>query len=1106
MSDFPYPGLRSFQRDEIDIFFGREEQIDQLITCLDQTHFLAVVGLSGCGKSSLVRTGLLADLEAGFLADAGVRWQVVDMRPSHRPFANLAEALLDTTFGQTYMPDVTHAEAAAFLQAELQRISLLGLPALLQETSLPADTNFLLFVDQFEEIFRYYQDIDKEEAEKFVTLLLASCQSSSRALQNNEKHRVYVIITMRSDFFGNCALFPGLPEAINQSQFLTPRLSREQLRDAIVSPARVFDGDIEEPLVNKLLNDAGTDFDQLPLLQHALMRMWGVATHHLPEGEKCLLTLAHYEQIGGLKMALSNHADKVYNALNPAQQEIAEILFRNLSERDSSRRDTRRPIQLAEVARLAQVDWEAVVPIVEDFRRAGRSFLMPPVGYALVPNSVLDISHESLIRQWQRMQAWLNQEADWAKRYQRLEETAQRWKQGRAALLRSPELEHVTAWRTQAQPTIQWAERYGQDFDLAMAFLEESKAEQHKEAKAIQKRRQVTIALLVGGLAIAIMLTAFALFQMSETEKQRQALYKRTDFTHETYTKELVQQEKDWEIFHDPFLQDSDKKGPKMIWIPAGSFVMGDIQGEGDNDEKPKHKVSIKRFAMSRYEVTVGEFRQFVEAIKYQTEAEKGYGCQVVSKRGLLENKKEANWLNPDFPIKDDQPVVCVSWHDAMAYIEWLSTETGQTYRLPSEAQWEYAARAEKETVFWWRNNIGKNWANCDGCSSNGDKKIAPVGSFKANPFGLYDTVGNVWEWVADPWHSSYQEAPSDGRVWEEKGNHCARVIRGGAWNEKPRNIRAAYRHGKGFLEGSFDSRRFNLGFRIIKLEKPDYSQKSVTKLTPAERKRLCSLAEFKFTKDTAKVKAFEVAQRYIDKVGVFRDSLKDGSEGPEMILIPAGEFQMGDIQGGGDDNEKPVHRVSVSAFAMGRYEVTFEEYDRFADATGREKPEDEGWGRGNRPVINVSWNDATAYMEWLSEQTGKAYRLPTEAEWEYVARAGTETKYWWGNQIGKNWANCYNCGSQWDEQQTAPVGSFMPNPFGLYDTSGNVWEWTCSEYERRYSGKEQHCLDDKNEGLFVLRGGSWEDIAWWSRSSIRSRDSRTVRDGFYGFRPARLL
>jgi formylglycine-generating enzyme required for sulfatase activity len=237
----------------------------------------------------------------------------------------------------------------------------------------------------------------------------------------------------------------------------------------------------------------------------------------------------------------------------------------------------------------------------------------------------------------------------------------------------------------------------------------------------------------------------------------------------------------------------------------------------------------------------------------------------------------------------------------------------------------------------------------------------------------------------------------------------------------------------------------------------------------------------------------------------IFRDRLKDGSLGPEMVWIPAGSFKMGDIQGGGDSDEQPVHRVSVDKFAMGRYEITFAEYDKFAQATGREKPDDRGWGRGNRPVINVSWHDAKAYADWLSEQTGQNYRLPTEAEWEYAARAGTNTKYWWGNEIGKNRAACYGCGAQWGwdaKKMTAPVGSFSPNPFGLHDTVGNVWEWTCSEYEDRYQGKEKRCVS--NAGLFVLRGGSWNFYVGGSRAADRSRFGPTFRHGLLGVRLAR--
>jgi len=242
---------------------------------------------------------------------------------------------------------------------------------------------------------------------------------------------------------------------------------------------------------------------------------------------------------------------------------------------------------------------------------------------------------------------------------------------------------------------------------------------------------------------------------------------------------------------------------------------------------------------------------------------------------------------------------------------------------------------------------------------------------------------------------------------------------------------------------------------------------------------------------------------------GTFRDTLQDGSSGPEMVVIPAGTFKMGDIQGGGGSDEQPVHDVTVARFAMGKYEVTFAEYDQFAEATGRSKPDDYGWGRGNRPVIYVSWDDVTAYAEWLTQQTGYQYRLPTEAEWEYAARGGTQTKYWWGNEVGTNNANCSSdqCGDSF--QYTSPVGSFAANPFGLHDTAGNLWEWTCSEYENPYNGKEKQCLSKNYTNidiLFVLRGGSWFGDAMWMSSSIRDRGQRAYRIRNCGARLARSL
>jgi len=235
-----------------------------------------------------------------------------------------------------------------------------------------------------------------------------------------------------------------------------------------------------------------------------------------------------------------------------------------------------------------------------------------------------------------------------------------------------------------------------------------------------------------------------------------------------------------------------------------------------------------------------------------------------------------------------------------------------------------------------------------------------------------------------------------------------------------------------------------------------------------------------------------------------FRDRLKEGSLGPEMVWIPAGQFEMGDLQGDGTSSEKPVHRVFVKRFAIGRYEVTFAEYDRFAKATARNKPNDWGWGRKKRPVINITWDDAVAYTKWLSEQTGKPYRLPSEAEWEYAARAGTKTKYWWGNEIGSNRANCWNSDSQWSGSQTAPVGSFAPNHFGLYDTVGNVWEWLADSWHQNYKDVPTDGSVWEEAGAYRLkRGGSWDSYPYLCRCANRAGNSTNSRLDNLGFRVA---
>jgi formylglycine-generating enzyme required for sulfatase activity len=243
----------------------------------------------------------------------------------------------------------------------------------------------------------------------------------------------------------------------------------------------------------------------------------------------------------------------------------------------------------------------------------------------------------------------------------------------------------------------------------------------------------------------------------------------------------------------------------------------------------------------------------------------------------------------------------------------------------------------------------------------------------------------------------------------------------------------------------------------------------------------------------------------------VFRDALTSGGEGPAMVVLAAGSFVMGSPAGepGRSDHEGPQRTVQIKSFAMGQAEVTFADWRLCVERGGCvHRPSDEGWGMGDQPVINVSWEDASQYAEWLSRETGRRYRLPSEAEWEYAARAGTTTAYSWGEAIGQNRANCRGCGSAWDGRQAAPVRSFGANPWGLYDLHGNVWEWVQDCYSESYAWAptDGSAVQSGDCGFRVLRGGSWNYFPAWLRSADRGSFHSADRRADGGFRLARTL
>jgi len=476
----PYPGIRPFREDEEYLFFGRESQVDAMVDTLARGRFLAVIGSSGCGKSSLVNCGLRPALHRGLLTRAGSAWRMASCRPGGHPLRALAQALAAP--GALYRKmDSGPFTLAEFIETTLT-MSRRGLVEAWQQARLPEGTNLLVIVDQFEELFRYRQlaPADEDPATAFVNLLL-----QARA----EDLPIHVVLTMRSDFLGDCARFAGLPEAINGGQYLVPRMSRDDRRAAILGPARVCGADIEPTLLTRLVNDVGDDPDQLSLLQHALARCW---EHWRASGDPSPIEARHYDAVGTLAHALNQHAEEIFDTLAAPHRLRCAAVFRALTDTGTDPRGIRRPTRFATLDAITAGNAEAAAAPLADvlapFRAPGAAFLMPPAGEALEADTVIDLAHESLMRIWDRLRDWGEREADAARMLRRLADAAELHAAGQASLWRDPELQFALDWRARNHPTEAWARQYGRALAPPLAFLDASR-EAHEEALAARAAR-----------------------------------------------------------------------------------------------------------------------------------------------------------------------------------------------------------------------------------------------------------------------------------------------------------------------------------------------------------------------------------------------------------------------------------------------------------------------------------------------------------------------------------------------------------------------------------------------------------------------------------------
>lgn len=490
----PFVGLRPFESDEDFLFFGREEQSLELLQRLHQHHFVAVIGSSGSGKSSLIKAGLIPGLEAGYLVNDRDRWLITSMKPGEDPLCNLAAAILEQA------KDIAGNLTPTGL---VEKINEEGVDALLTilKPLIEQKVNFFLLVDQFEELFRFSLDQKsvekKDEATDFVNILLQ--------LSGQMDLPIYVVITMRSDFIGDCTRFFGLPEALNKSQYLVPRINRTQLKTTIESPVRLYKGNINAGLTARLLNDAQLVKDELPLLQHALMRTWDYEVNTDKSGE---LDINDYEKIGGIEKALSNHADEALVGMSDTELLLTKKIFQALTTVDESGRKVRRPARISELAAITGAAKEQLLTIINRFIEGNRSFLVINKSGA-GDDWLIDISHESLIRQWDTLSAWVDEEAESAKVYERLIESANLFLQKKKDLMTGSELQLMLNWYNDFRPVLLWAQRYNPAFKESIAYMKASEKESKAGKRRKKARKRNQLLLIFAFIAFVIIALAF---------------------------------------------------------------------------------------------------------------------------------------------------------------------------------------------------------------------------------------------------------------------------------------------------------------------------------------------------------------------------------------------------------------------------------------------------------------------------------------------------------------------------------------------------------------------------------------------------------------------
>ncbi len=506
----PFPGLRAFSPGDSHLFFGRNLSSDEVINRLMQNRLVSVIGASGSGKSSLVFSGVIPRLLASN-AEGKRSWSYLVLRPNYNPIESLASELssLSAAAGFAY---VSPQAALNALQSNKD-----GLAEMVSRIRKNLRQQVVLVIDQFEDLFRFNNDTSHpattDNISDFINLIIEAAKQEDTGL--------YVILTMQSDYISECARHEGLIALMNTGSYLIPQIKGEAYAELIEEPLKHTGTPIDNKLVKTIILEAGNKTGQLPIIQHMLMRLWD-------QWAKCgdstrSIGLADYDAIGRLEGAISSHAGKVYAALSPRHQDVCERLFRSITYCGPDKKGQRKPEKLSTIHEITGYSIEDLTYVIEQYRSPDYSFLTPPVGIPLTPDTVIDVTHESIITSWDLLRKWVEDEEESQKLYLRLSASASRHQEGKAPLWVPPELTLALKWRNTVKPTVTWAEKIDPAYERTMLFLKASEIEfiESEETKIYELHKKTRWARRAGILFALTTLISITLVGNYLSEKAK---------------------------------------------------------------------------------------------------------------------------------------------------------------------------------------------------------------------------------------------------------------------------------------------------------------------------------------------------------------------------------------------------------------------------------------------------------------------------------------------------------------------------------------------------------------------------------------------------------